>query len=184
MTQTLLRSNYKVSTTIRMFSHENFSKASFPILFPLLASGHSATKKIRKKQNKTKQNCLAVDAEQKGAALYPQPNAAVNKDGRNHSFIPKKFNKGSPSPGTVSSLPLHGAEVKIKLSYKLHLSPVNYFHSKNSCYVNPPISEKELHISKNSILILITQNNLGLESGVRGGNGWSGWVVVGETQLD
>lgn len=125
-----------------------------------------------------------MDAEQKGAALYPQPNAAVNKDGRNHSFIPKKFNKGSPSPGTVSSLPLHGAEVKIKLSYKLHLSPVNYFHSKNSCYVNPPISEKELHISKNSILILITQNNLGLESGVRGGNGWSGWVVVGETQLD
>lgn len=57
MTQALLRSNYKVSTTIRTFSHENFSKASFPILFTLLASGHSATKKIR---NKTKQNKTAL----------------------------------------------------------------------------------------------------------------------------
>lgn len=30
-----------------------------------------------------------------------------------------------------------GAELKIKLSYKLHFFPVNYFCSKNSCYTNP-----------------------------------------------
>lgn len=60
---------------------------------------------------------------------------------------------------------------------------MNYFYSKNSCYVKPPVSEKGLHISKNSVLILTIQNNLGLGSGVRGGNGWSGRAVVGETQL-
>lgn len=55
LTQTLLRSNDKVPITIRTCSHVNFSKALFPISFPLLASGHSASKKIRKKHN-TKQN--------------------------------------------------------------------------------------------------------------------------------
>lgn len=75
----------------------------------------------------------------------------------------------------------HGAEVKNKAFLQItSFFPVNYFYSKNSCYVNPPTSEKELHISKNSTLLLITQNHLGLGSGARGGEGWG----AGETQVD
>lgn len=82
---------------------------------------------------------------------------------RLHSFRVRV--SGDPCPARASPfllctilLTLHAAEIKIKLSYKLHFFPVNYFCSKNSCYINPSWSLKRSHvISKNSILILITE---------------------------
>lgn len=103
---------------------------------------------------------------------------------RHHTPVtPKRFSKGvPPSPRTrYNMVTSHGAEVKNKAFLQItSFFPVNYFYSKNSCYVNPPTSEKELHISKNSTLLLITQNHLGLGSGARGGEGWG----AGETQVD
>lgn len=70
---------------------------------------------VQENRKNTKQNYLAVDTEQKGAAWYPQPNAAVNKDGRNHSFIPEVLPpRFPPHPQTFSPLSLHEAEVKNK----------------------------------------------------------------------
>lgn len=182
MTQTLLRSNYKVSTTIRTFSHELFQSILSHLVYPLgLWAFCDQENKKKTKQNKTALLWMLSRKEQ--LCIHNPTRQSTRAEEIIHSY-PRSLIKVLLPP-ELSALYLYiGAEVKIKLSYKLHLSPVNYFHSKNSCYVNPPISEKELHISKNSILILITQKNLGLGSGVQGGNGWSGRVVVGETQLD
>lgn len=96
MTQTLLRSNYKVSTMIRTFSHENFSKASFPILFTLLASGHSATKKIRKKQTKTKLPCCGCWAE-RSSFIHNPTRQSTRTEEIIHSY-PRSLIKVLPPP--------------------------------------------------------------------------------------